>query len=81
MLGILEALGSLDRGAQIELADWVVLAESEMTAVLVEVGFMTNPAEEARLLTLAYQTAAARAIAGGILEYLDWSTTVYSTES
>jgi N-acetylmuramoyl-L-alanine amidase len=59
----------------------VVLAETEMTAALVECGFLTNPAEEAKLLTAAYQQAAAQGIANGIFEYLGWSTTVYSTES
>ena len=52
-----------------------------MTAALVEVGFMTNAAEEAKLLSIPYQETAARAIAAGIMEYLNWSTTVYSTES
>jgi N-acetylmuramoyl-L-alanine amidase len=52
-----------------------------MPAALVEVGFLTNPSEEAKLLTTAYQTKAADGITKGILEYLKWSTTVYSTES
>ena len=52
-----------------------------MTAALAEVGFMTNADEEAKLLTPAYQQAAAQGIADGILEYLKWSTTVYTSES
>jgi N-acetylmuramoyl-L-alanine amidase len=52
-----------------------------MPAALVEVGFVTNPAEEAKLLSTAYQQAAAQGITDGILEYLGWSTEVYSTES
>ena len=77
---LIAALGSLDRGAKTHWYDLVVLAETEMTAALAEVGFMSNAAEEAKLLTLEYQALAAQAIANGILEYLDWSTTVYSTE-
>jgi N-acetylmuramoyl-L-alanine amidase len=38
----------------------VVLAETCMTAALAEVGFVTNPEEEAKLKTSAYQQAAAR---------------------
>ncbi|MBN1629528.1 MAG: N-acetylmuramoyl-L-alanine amidase, partial [Thermoleophilia bacterium] len=78
---LVEALGSLDRGARTHWFDLVVLAETEMTAALVEVGFMSNAVEEAKLLTLEYQAAAAQAIADGILEYLGWSTQVYSSES
>jgi N-acetylmuramoyl-L-alanine amidase len=78
---LVEALGSADRGARTHWYSLVVLAETEMTAALVEVGFMTNAVEEAKLLTPAYQTAAALAIAEGIMEYLGWSTTVYTTDT
>lgn len=77
---LVAALGSNDRGARTHWYSLVVLAETEMTAALAEVGFMTNAAEEAKLLTPAYQAMAAQAIADGIMEYLGWSTTVYSTE-
>ena len=75
------AIHSLDRGTRNHWYNLVVLAETLMPAALVEVGFMTNPAEEAKLLTPAYQQAAAQGITAGILEYLEWSTTVYSAES
>ncbi|OFW59774.1 MAG: hypothetical protein A2133_10505 [Actinobacteria bacterium RBG_16_64_13] len=78
---LLEAIGSVDRGAKTHWYNLVVLAETEMTAALAEVGFLTNAAEEAKLVTAAYQQAAAQGITNGILEYLDWSTKVYSTES
>jgi N-acetylmuramoyl-L-alanine amidase len=78
---LLEAIGSYDRGAKTHWYELVVLSETAMTAALVEVGFMTNAAEEAKLLTLEYQAAAAQGIADGILEYLGWSTAVYSAES
>ena len=78
---LVASIGSLDRGAKTHWNNLVVLAETEMTAALVEVGFLTNAAEEAKLVTAAYQQAAARGIADGVLEYLHWSTTVYSSES
>ena len=78
---VVAALGSFDRGAKTWWGDLVVLTETQMPGALVEVGFLTNPAEEAKLITDAYQQAAARAIADGILDYLQWSTTVYSAES
>jgi N-acetylmuramoyl-L-alanine amidase len=77
---LLAAVGSVDRGARTHWINLAVLARTDMTAVLTEVGFLTNAAEEARLLTAVYQTAAAQGIARGVLEYLGWSTTVYSTE-
>jgi N-acetylmuramoyl-L-alanine amidase len=78
---LVEALGSADRGARNHWVSLVVLTETEMTAALVEVGFMTNAVEEAKLLTAAYRALAAQAIAEGIFEYLGWSTTVYTTET
>jgi len=79
---LLAALGSKDRGAKTWYGNTLaVLDGSNMTGALTEVGFMTNAVEEAKLLTPAYQQAAAQAIADGILEYLKWSLTVYTTES
>ncbi len=78
---LVASLNSLNRGAKTHWNNLVVLAETEMTAALVEVGFLTNAVEEARLVTAAYQQAAAKGIAEGVLDYLRWSTTVYSSES
>jgi N-acetylmuramoyl-L-alanine amidase len=77
---LVETLGSTNRGAQTHWRQLVVLNQTKMIAVLAEVGFMTNAAEEAKLLTPSYQAKAAQAITDGICEYLSWSTTVYSTE-
>jgi N-acetylmuramoyl-L-alanine amidase len=77
---LVAALGSIDRGAKTPANGLWVLDNTNMTAVLTEVGFLTNPAEEAKLVTPAYQQLAAGAIAKGILDYLGWSTTVYTTE-
>jgi N-acetylmuramoyl-L-alanine amidase len=75
---LVAALGSFDRG--VKSAEFAVLVDTKMPAALVEVGFLSNVAEEARLVTPAYQRLAADAIAKGVLEYLKWSTTVYSSE-
>ncbi|MGI5940494.1 MAG: N-acetylmuramoyl-L-alanine amidase [Thermoleophilia bacterium] len=70
---LVKALGSKDRGAKTWYGQTlVVLAKSTMTGVLTEVGFLTNAEEEAKLLTADYQRTAARAIADGIIEYLEW---------
>lgn len=77
---LVAAIGSKDRGARTHWYNLVVLAKTCMTAALAEVGFVTDPEEEAKLLTPAYQKAAAQGIAKGIFEYLKWSTTVYTSE-
>jgi len=46
----------------------IVLRDTDMPAALVEVGFLTNPAEAGRLATAAHQRTVARAIYEGILE-------------
>ena len=70
---LIASLGSVDRGARTHWKNLHVLAESHMTAALAEVGFLTNPEEEARLDDPAYQRKAAAAVARGILEYLGWT--------
>lgn len=61
--------GAVDRG--IESANFVVLRETDMPAVLVETGFMTCHEELARLMDDAYQTRMAQGIAQGIIQYLN----------
>ena len=43
---------------------------SDVPAILVEVGFMTNPTEDRALATEAYRARAARGICRGALRYL-----------
>jgi N-acetylmuramoyl-L-alanine amidase len=50
--------------------DFRVLVNTRMPAVLVELGYLTNPAEAARLSTPAYRRRLAGAIAEGIAAYL-----------
>lgn len=60
--------GGIDRG--IKDADFVVLRETDMCAVLVEMGFMTNHEELMRLVDDDYQQLLAQGIARGIVDYL-----------
>lgn len=47
-----------------------LLRHASIPAVIVECGFLSNPEEEQRLNTDAYQNAVAAAICGGIINYL-----------
>jgi N-acetylmuramoyl-L-alanine amidase len=58
--------GLQNRG--VKTADFHVLRETNMTAVLAECGFMTNQKEAALMHTEAYQKTCAEAIAGAIAE-------------
>ena len=57
-----------DRG--VKQAPFVVLTGATMPAILVEVGFLSNPSESTRLGSAEHQQALARAIATGIDAYL-----------
>jgi N-acetylmuramoyl-L-alanine amidase len=48
-----------------------VLAGANMPAVLIEVGFLTNPEEEQQLVSDAYQNTIAQALVDGLLRYRD----------
>lgn len=61
--------GAVDRG--INSANFSVVRESKMPAVLVETGFMTCHEELARLKSEAYQSRIAQGIAQGIVRYLN----------
>ncbi len=60
--------GVPDRG--VKQAPFVVLTGATMPAVLVEVGFLSNPTEARRLATAEYQEQLATAIADGIVAFL-----------
>jgi len=64
-------LGLRDRG--VKQAPFVVLTGATMPAILVEVGFLSNPAEASRLASAEHQQALARAIALGIEAFLNES--------
>ncbi|AEG59875.1 N-acetylmuramoyl-L-alanine amidase [Desulforamulus ruminis] len=65
---VIPALGRANRG--IKTANFAVLRETDMPACLVEMAFISNPAEEALLGSAAFQETAATAIAQGIANYL-----------
>ncbi|WP_042168527.1 N-acetylmuramoyl-L-alanine amidase family protein [Paenibacillus gorillae] len=64
---VVEAMGFEDRGVRENHLK--VLSLSEMPAILVETGYLTNAAEEAVLLSEAGQNKAAKAIVDGLKQY------------
>lgn len=61
-------LGSKDNG--VRQANFAVLRQTRMPAVLVELGYLSNPTEALNLNSPAWQTAAAQAIYNGIYNYV-----------
>ena len=66
---LLGALGFPDRGLQ-ERSDMTGFNWADVPAILVEVGFMTNPFEDRALATAAYRERAARGLCRGTLLFL-----------
>jgi N-acetylmuramoyl-L-alanine amidase len=65
---LVEATGFHDRGVKKE--NFFVVKDTEMPAVLLEVGYLTNPNDESVMLTDPFQDRVATAIVEGIREYL-----------
>ena len=61
-------LGSKDNG--VKAANFAVLRQSKMPAVLLELGFLSNPTEALNLNSSAWQEKAAEAIYKGIYNYV-----------
>jgi N-acetylmuramoyl-L-alanine amidase len=61
------SLNLVNRG--VKQAGFYVLGGAAMPAILIEIGFMTNPREEKRLAMPAYRESVARAIYAGLSEY------------
>ncbi|MCY2929929.1 MAG: N-acetylmuramoyl-L-alanine amidase, partial [Planctomycetota bacterium] len=57
------------RGIHTDVRGIRVLRDTNCPSVLVELGFLTNPAEAAQLADPAYQDQLARAIAQGVIDY------------
>lgn len=70
---IVSNLGVNDRG--VKQARFYVLRRTSMPAVLVETGYVTGSEDAPRLADANFQTQMARAIAQGILTYLQQNTT------
>ncbi len=66
---LLDELGAVDRG--LKRARFAVLRPSECPTVLVEAGFLSNPAEARKISTPAYRQDIAEAIGEGIDDYGD----------
>lgn len=66
---VAKATGFRDRG--VSEGDFFVLRDTHMPAALLEIGYITNPADEQKMLTEEFQQDVAEAIANGIKEYLE----------
>jgi N-acetylmuramoyl-L-alanine amidase len=66
---LVQTLGFPDRGLQ-ERSDFTGFNWADVPAILVEVGFMTNPTEDRALATDLYRQRAARGLCRGVLEFL-----------
>jgi N-acetylmuramoyl-L-alanine amidase len=69
---VLDGLGEINtlHKPHVEQAGFAVLKAPDMPSILVETAFISNPDEEKRLRSDAYQTQIARAIVDGIKRYL-----------
>jgi N-acetylmuramoyl-L-alanine amidase len=65
---VAKATGFRDRGVSQE--NFFVLRDTTMPAALLEIGYLTNPADEQVMLTEEFQQSVAEAIVDGIKEYL-----------
>ena len=68
MLGHIGAISRLHKGS-VERANFAVLRNPDVPSVLVETAFISNPQEEQRLRSAAYQNELADALASGIRKY------------
>lgn len=65
---LVQASGAVDRGVRKNL--FYVIRNSRIPAILVELGFVTNPTEGRKLAQAEYQAKLADALADGILTFL-----------
>lgn len=66
---VVKATGFRDRGVKQE--DYFVVKETNMPAVLIEVGYLTHPKEEQKMWEDEFQKQVAVSIVEGIKEYLE----------
>lgn len=67
--GVVQHTGAISRG--LKQANFAVIRETEMPAILIEAGFLSNPTEREKVKNLEYQKTLARGIARGIDQYLE----------
>src|SRR5690606_23487507 len=65
---LVAATGATDRGIRQNL--FYVIRNARIPAILVELGFVSNPEEGRKLATDSYQQTLAQALADGVLEFL-----------
>ena len=65
---LVKHLGSRDRGLR-ERPDLVLLRETSMPSVMVEVGYISNKDEEKKILNPEYRQQAAQAICNALVKY------------
>ncbi len=70
VLGQLGSVAKLHKRG-VEQAGFVVLKAPDVPSILVETGYISNPAEARRLNTAAYQERLAAALADGVRSYMD----------
>ncbi|MBP3041928.1 N-acetylmuramoyl-L-alanine amidase [Bacillaceae bacterium Marseille-Q3522] len=68
---VVNATSFKDRGVNKE--NFFVLKDTNMPAVLLEIGYMTNPDEEQQMLSDNFQKEIANSIYEGVIEFLDLS--------
>ncbi|MGX7418998.1 N-acetylmuramoyl-L-alanine amidase [Carnobacterium gallinarum] len=66
--GLIRNTGAVDREAK--KTDFHVIRETNMPAILTELGFITSPAERAKLVNGNYQNQLAKGISDGAADYL-----------
>lgn len=66
---LVAATGAVDRGVRQNL--FYVIRNARIPAILVELGFVSNPDEGRKLATDSYQQTLAQALADGVLEFLN----------
>lgn len=69
VLDALDEVGAI-RKREVQYAGFAVLKSPDMPSMLVETAYISNPSEESKLRSAAYQTRLAEAIGGGVLKYL-----------
>lgn len=67
--GLAKKVTLRDRGAQV--GDYLVLRENYQNAILIELGYLSNPAEERVITTEFYREQATLGIYEGIIDYFD----------
>ncbi|NEU06219.1 cell wall-binding repeat-containing protein [Clostridium sp. ATCC 25772] len=66
---LISKLNSVDR--KVKTADFAVLRETSMPAILAELDFISNPTIEAKMKTPEYREMCAQALYDGIINYFD----------